>query len=697
MTIISDNKIAYIDLTDKSISLKPISPELRKKFIGGPGINTKILFDSEAMYHDALSEKNVLIFGVGMTVGTGLLAANRCTITAKSPLTDIFGDANVGGDFMLNMRSVGVDHLVFTGKSETPVYVYINKEGVIEIRDASDIWGTCTNIATDILTERHGKDCEVACIGPAGENLVRFASVIISKTHAAGRTGMGCVMGSKKLKAVVVERAKLKLKFHDSKKIASIRKRWLKVSSSSMLSKNTHIEGSLFLVERYNKLGHLPVRNCQTGSDPKAENLYTKNFKFEYVTKKVACVACPIACGKRFEIKEGKYKGVSGERIEYGSATSVGPAVGIFDWPSVLHLKLLSDYYGLDTIEMGGVLALILEACERGILKKEDVDGRELHFGNADDAEYLIHKLVRREGIGNCMAEGVYRASKAINAEKYALCVKKSSTGTHSKQRLAWSLGYITSTRGGDHLKNFPFSMLFGGYFSDLLAKYIFNVDAKKEITKPEKKGRVVWWHENYKYTIDSLGLCLFAIHALPNLGHGYYDDFADVLNAMYDLGLKDIDVFYAADRIYQLQNAFNILCGMSIHDYKWPERIKDENIEDKYIEETTIKVRDNPGMLPEYFRFRGLTSEGKPTVSRFTELGLGEYIEKACAVKCDEVESISQLLQEVKLNVKFSFSDRIKVHIMSKIFCKLIELKDKKEKKEYMKSRNHQFKEENA
>ncbi|MEN3003280.1 aldehyde ferredoxin oxidoreductase N-terminal domain-containing protein [Dehalobacterium formicoaceticum] len=202
---LKDNAILTIDLTSSKSSKVEITRSQRKNFVGGVGINTQILYESDAMYHDALSEKNVLIFGVGPAVGTGLLAGNRCTVTARSPITDMYGDSNVGGDLTVKMRSVGVDHLVFTGKAEKPVYVVINPEGEVSILDASDLWGMWTDRVTDLLMERHGKHAEVACIGPAGENLVRYASVVMSKCHVAGRTGMGCVMGPKNLKAVVIE------------------------------------------------------------------------------------------------------------------------------------------------------------------------------------------------------------------------------------------------------------------------------------------------------------------------------------------------------------------------------------------------------------------------------------------------------------------------------------------------------------
>lgn len=676
---VKDNDIAYIDLTTGTIKTQEISKELRKQFIGGPGINSKILLDSDAADYDSLSEKNLLIFGVGPGVGTGLPASNRCTITAKSPITDSYGDSNVGGEFNIRLRVLGIDHLVFSGKAEKPVYILITRESKIEIRDASLLWGLNTEKVTEILTEQHGKSSEIACIGPAGENLVRFASVIMSKCHVAGRTGMGCVMGSKNLKAIVVEKKIGKPQVHNPEKIKEIRDSWVKKSQSSVILRSGKIQGTLMLVKRYHKQKALPIKNFQTSDDEKVKNLYAENFLYRHETKRKACIYCPVGCAREYEIKDGKYKGEKGDRLDYGAVAGIGPYNGIFDWPSILHLKTLSDSLGFDAIEGGSTIGFILECQQRGIITKEDTNGKVFEFGNADDVEQLMYMVSMREGIGDIAAEGAYRAGQILNAEKYTFCIKKSSAGLHANSHLAKSLSYLTATRGGDHLKSYVFTSVFGGFFSEVVAKHIFNTKAEKNFSKTEKKGRIVYWHENYKYVLDALGLCLFLISALPSAGVAYFDEFAEVLNAICDMDLTDKDMFYAGERIYQLQNAFNVKCGLKLEDYCWPERKKEVGVDDEFLKDTTIMVRDESGMLPEYFKFRGLTEKGNPTVQRFTELGMSEYLDKVGAEVTKDTVAISELLKEISLSAKLTSRESFINKHMSALICKIMVKKDEK------------------
>ncbi len=683
MDRVKDNRIAYINLSDKTVVQEEISPELRRDYLGGSGINTKILYDSDAMYHDALSEKNVLIFGAGPSVGTGLVAGNRCTITAKSPITDIFGDSNIGGNFNVRMRAVGIDHLVFTGKSDEPVYIHICANGEIRFLEAKDLWGKHIHEVTDILVARHGKRCEVACIGTAGENLVRYACVMMSKTHAAGRMGMGCVMGSKKLKAIVIEHNTARPPVYDEEKYSKIKKIWMKNCKNSLTTAFGRIYGTLFLVEANDKARKLPIRNYQTSYDERAKNVYPTPFIVDHETKKVPCYACPVGCAKAFEVREGKYKGEKGERLEFGIVAGLGTCVGIFDWPSVIHLKLLADNIGVDTIEVGAAISFIMECQQRGIITKEDTGGREFKFGDTDDVEYLMNMLAIREGIGDLIAEGPYRAAKMLNAEEYAFCINKSSTGPQASNHLTRSLEHVTSTRGGDHLRCFPFTMQNGGYDA---AKQIFKIkDAKSILGKPEKKGRVVWWHENYKYLIDSLGVCLFAVQGLPGMGVAYFQDYADILNAMFNLKLTDVDALKISERIYQLQNSFNVNCGLNIEDYKFPVRKKDSDIDERYIKATTVENLDDSGMLPDYFQYRGITRDGRPTVKRFVELGLENYIQRANAADMDGVREIEDLLKEVNITVKFNIKDKIVSNFKSKLVGKLMQKKLAKDSKEYL------------
>ena len=686
--MMKDNIILYVNLSTQKITQEPILPDTRRKYIGASGINTKILFDSEAMYHDALSEKNLLIFGVGPAVGTGLVASNRCTVTAKSPLTDFFGDSSVGGNFPVKMRAIGIDHLVFTGKADKPVYVYVNEDGRVQILDATDLWGAPTGKVTELLVERHAGKCEVACIGPAGENLVRFASIIMSKCHVAGRMGMGCVMGSKHLKAVVIESKKYNPPVHDEDKLRGIKSAWAKTLHSSVISRLGGIEGTLLLIKKYEKDRRIPIRNFQSNNDEKVKYIYPEQLLYQYQTKRKACNSCSVACCREYEITHGKYKGEKIDRIHYAAVVSLGPCVGVFDWPSILHLKTLTDDLGMDVIEVGGVISFILECQQRGILTTEGTDGKRLQFGNADDVEFLMHLIANRKGIGDLVAEGAYRAAKKLNAEQYVFCIKKSIAGLHANSNLAWSLSYLTSSRGPDHLKGYVFTS-FGGFFWELVSKHIFKMKTEKAFALPENKGRIVWWHENYKYIIDALGLCIFAMHALPSAGNGLFRDFADIMNTLYNLELTGEDVFYAGERTYQMQNAFNINCGLELNDYQWPKRLKEANVDDRLIEETTINVRDHSGMLPEYFKYRGLTSDGKPTVKRFIELGLLECIEKAKAVNYEDVKTCEDMLQTVDLNVKLTTGEKMKYFLISSLSCWLLELKEKRDKKKYFRGKN--------
>ncbi|SET43278.1 aldehyde ferredoxin oxidoreductase family protein [[Clostridium] polysaccharolyticum] len=686
MRKVRDDDIMWVDLTSGKIRREEVSCELREKFIGGEGINTKLLYDSGAMYHDPMSDENTFIVGIGPSVGTGLMAGNRCSITGKSPLTGIYGDSSTGGNFVLNMRALHIQHIVVMGKAQKPSYLFIDKDGVAKILDAGDSWGMKSVEVVDYFETIHGKRIEVLSIGPAGERQVRFASVIVSRWHAAGRMGMGCIMGNKNLKAIVIETKRpLGIAYHDEENLRKLNKKWFKLAGKSMLTKNESIDGSLFLMERYNKAKCLPIKNCQLGYEKRAEKVYSAPFNLKYVDKKIACYACTARCGRVFEIKDGVYKGEKGRRIDYGAAVSLGPALDIYEWDKIIHLKLIVDELGFDAMEVGGMLAMIMECSERGLIDDKFTNGRKFHYSNMEDIEYLLNCIVDVEdSFGRILAGGTERAAKILGIEKYSYCVKKSSTGTHSKDRLAWSLGYVTSTRGGDHLKNFPFTMLFGGYFADQVAKYIFNVNPKEEIAKPEKKGRVVWWHENYKYAMDSMGFCLFAMHSLPNLGAGYFDEYADILNYIYGTELKDTDIFFASERIYQLQNMINVISGQTIEDYKWPVRNPDENISKEYLEMTTIKSLNNPGMLPEYFKFRGLTADGKPTKQRFKELGLIEEMEALENMPEEGGNTMSQSLEHVAINAKFKFWDKEKAIFMSMLLVHLLGRMEKKRIKEY-------------
>lgn len=506
--------------------------------------------------------------------------------------------------------------------------------------------------------------------------------------------GTGCVMGSKMLKAIVVEHKPMQEDFYDKEEFETIKKSWLAGSRRSSISHMGTRYGTLFLLEANNRSGGLPVRNFKMGRDKEAEKIYPTVFNHEYKVKREACYACPIGCSKKYEVKEGKYKGLTGSRIEFGAA-SIGPMTGVFDWPGILHMKLLCDKYGIDTIEAGAVIALAMEGCERGLLKKRDLFGREIQFGSVEDVEFIMDLIINRKGIGDALAEGVYEAGKRLNLEKYAFCINRSSTGLQNNSRLVRSLGYITSTRGGDHLKSFAFTMQNGGYY---IAKHIFHIkNAKKELDKPVNIGRILWWHENYKIIVDAIGVCLFAIQGLPSLGIGMFDDYAKLMHSMYGIDMTPEDVFEAAERIYQIENVFNVACGLNIDNYIWPHREKEDDIDEKFLKGTVLtrEERDQPGMLPEYFRYRGLNEVGKPTRKRLKELDIYEF----CKDYMDFIENdydaagMQEMMDTVALTIHYKWKDNIHVKISCMMMDGLFALKDKMQIKQLEKQKKEKQK----
>jgi len=678
---ISNQKIAHVDLSSSNVKFEEIDNEMRKNYIGGGGINTKILYDSDAMYHDPLSDKNVLVFGAGCLVGTGAMSCNRMVVSAKSPLTDMYGDSNVGGSFPIRMRSVGIDHLVISGRASELVYLLLKADGTIEICPAEGLRGKHTNETVDILVERHGDKCEVACIGMAGENMVLYASVIISKIHAAGRMGMGCVMGSKNLKAIVIEYNEKKFVAHRPEEFNNVRFKWVSQSKKAMHTKLGQVYGSLFLMEINMKNKQLPVKNAMQGTAEDEESILPDMFKVKHQTKKITCHSCPVACSKSYGIKEGRFKGEKGSRMEYGAAV-IGPYLGIYEWDKIIHLKLLCDYIGVDTIEMASSVGLVLEGFEKGLID-EGLVGRKVSFGDIDDIEYLVRKMAQRDGIGSHIANGAYRAGNSLGCADYAFCINKSSTALCTNKRLVRSLGYITSTRGGDHLKSFAFSMQNGGYY---IARHLFKIkNVKKQLDTTDKVGRVLWWHENHKNVVDAIGLCLFAMQGLTYMGCAFFDDFAEIIGSQYGFYCNEVDILKASERIYQLQNSFNVNCGLSLGDYKWPIRKKEDGLDERYIAGSVIKSRDEPGMLPEYFAYRGLEM-GIPSYEKFSELEMSEYFERAQCVHSKTAKSFDDILKEVKITVRFKLKDRIYVNLSSKLMGKLIQKKSEKTQKKIKK-----------
>lgn len=645
----SPNKILNVDLTTSEISESYVPIDLSENYVGGAGINTKLLFDQVGPNTDELGEENVLIFGAGVLVGTGFLAGARMTITSKSPITGIFGDSNVGGKFGARMRSVGYDHIVVRGKATKPVYLLLTPDSEPKICTASDLWGQDTEKTYAVLRERHGTDSDIACIGPAGENLVRFASIMVSRFRAAGRTGMGCVMGSKGLKAIVVK-GPYGVNIASKSDFKRMRSEYLDLIKKSPVAAAFSKYGTLQLVDSNNSKGWLPFRNGQQFQSDEADRISADLFNDKFQTGRSACYACPIACSKKYRVAEGKFKGTEGTKIDYGSIVTLGPNLGIMDYPAILDLHHVANTLGLDTMEAGMSISVIMEAFQRGELNHADTNNLTLEWGNHDVVKQLLFDIAYRRGLGDTLAEGVRRAGNSLGIERLTACVKGLSCGPQAKNRNDWALGYAVSTRGGDHLKGFPFSTMYGAISTQFARRLYKNAAATRPKT-PESSGRVIWWHENYKVLVDSVGICLYAASALAIMGKPLHDELATLHSYITGIPMTGSALWSAAERIVQLQKAFNVKHGITRKDDRLPVRLPEHDIKKEVIDNFTVDL-DHSGMLDEYYQYRGYSRGGLPTFQRLRQVGLESVVQELGGHIADEsVCDLDELYQQMSIN----------------------------------------------
>jgi aldehyde:ferredoxin oxidoreductase len=609
-------KILRVNLSSGKIWEEEVSEELKKGYVGGAGINAKLLYDALKDNPDAdpLGPENAVIFGPGLLAGTSFPCTSRMTITAKSPVTGIFGDSNGGGFFPARLKQAGYDHVFITGKAEEPVVLFIEKGKKPEILDASDLWGLDTYETDEAIQKKYGS-CEAARIGPAGENLVRYANVFTStkRTGVHGKTGMGCVMGSKKLKAVIVKaEGKIPLVNEEkAKKLAKFyREKWMGNATYGLRE-----YGSFSLIPQNSM--HTRINNQQVHITPEQLDAYdVEKLVQNYKTGQKSCYQCPIACTQMLEVKEGTYKGEKADKIEFGHYTNMGPLIGIFDYPQLFHISNIANRMGFDCITFGWIVSMMMECFQRGIITKDDTWGMELNWGDVDLVEDLIKKISYRDGIGNLLADSMPMILDKLppEAREYGFHIKGLSFSYNCEQAVAMSLASSVATRGADHLKGHPFAAMIG--LEDML-KEIFGDDLPEgtlDGTSPVGKGRVVWWSENYKTLLDSMGVCFIPVVSVDVFGDPIilFKELGEIYEAV--TGRNPENLFEACERIYQLEKSFNALLGITRKDdiRTGTRRGKKDPI-------------DHPGMLDEYYWYRGCSEDGVPTRKRLIEVGLSD------------------------------------------------------------------------
>jgi aldehyde:ferredoxin oxidoreductase len=621
-------KIAYIDLSTREIKTAPIPVELRKLYLGGRGLDMYLLYNHLQPGIDPLGPDNVLTVSAGLLVGTLASASARTHIGAKSPLTGFIGSSNMGGFFAPELRFAGFDHLVIKGKADGPVYLWIH-DGEIEIRDGSDLWGEDIPTTQELIREELG-DPEITalCIGIAGENLVRYANVMTGMKNAAGRTGMGAVMGSKNLKAIAV-RGTMDLKIRFPEEALEYNAKLLEHIGSTKFAQIMQKWGTMFIYGNTNTVGLVRNRNFQlnqqVGGDIECEHIE------KYSVGTEGCYGCIIHCRHKYLIKDGPYAGTYGEGPEYTSQGAFGMEVGCNNFETVLVGNHLVNKYGIDTLEIGSMIAWAMELYEKGILTDEDTDGLKLEWGNDEAVLEMVRRIAERQGLGDILAEGPLRAAERIGQDsiEYLIHVKGMSN-LHSDERPTPSLalGIATASRGSDHLRSRPAIDLY--HLPEGLLRKIYggpkpyDGPLSSDYTTYEGKPRMVQWQEMMYEAIDCAGVCKYhTIFLSPNLIA--FDELSKLIYLNTGLEFTPEEIWDIADRAYTVERLFNIREGLTRDDDWLVDRYFDEPtpiglpvVRGKYIDREKFKQ-----MIDEYYDMHGWDQQGVPRPETLKSLGL--------------------------------------------------------------------------
>lgn len=614
-----DRKIAYVNLSDGSYEIKKIPREWRSQFLGGRGLNMVLLSKSYASISDPFSSNNPLIFGAGLL--TGILGfGSRMNITSRSPESGHLGDSNMGGDFGAEMVKAGLSHLVITGKSKKPVSLFI-RDGRIDFCDARKLKGLDT-IETQrrIRAQRRDPKVQVACIGPAGENLVRFSAIRSGVKSAAGRTGMGAVMGSKNLKAVAV-RGSLDIGIS---KPDDYRNYYLRTLSGLMKTKWVQAlgkQGTPVLFRYSNALGFLSVRNNQRVTIGDQGPLLEAEALEPYSTGMVACFGCPVHCRHRFSMEDGKHKGTRGEGPEYASIGSLGTKLGHVDLENIIYATQLCNLYGLDTISTGSYLAWVMELYQRGIID-ERTTKIPLNWGDGEMIVELLEQIARRRGFGDILAEGSFaRNIFGEESRPYLLEVKDFPIEmTDERLPKSFALGMATSTRGACHMRSRPSIDAVG--LPEAVLEKMYGGPVSERLSSYAGKARMVWWHELMNAVSDSLGICRFqSVFSSP---HGLgYPHFSRLIDLATGLHLTPAEIKRAGERIYTLERQMLTGEGLTRSEDTLPERYFEEPIPEGPSKGEVVSREEFSRMLDEYYRLHGWDEEGIPSKRTLKKLGL--------------------------------------------------------------------------
>jgi len=633
-------KIAYIDLTTGDIQTEPIPLEARKKFLGGRGLDAYLLYNHTKKGCDPLGPDNTLIISGGILTATCASATARTHVMAKSPLTGLLGSANMGGFFAPELAWAGFHHLVIKGKAKHPVYLYVHN-GNIEIRDARGIWGQSATDSQWAIREDLGDQEVKSCVcGPAGENLVRFANVMTGIKNSGGRTGMGCVMGSKNLKAVAA-RGTMDIKIARPAEALEYNKRFIDQIVSAKVNQTQGVLGTPFIWGATNSWGGVRSRNfqynqCEYADDIEPERIDEICEETMGPYHMTGCFGCQVHCRAQYKIPDGPYAGRYDEGPEY---TSQGAFGGETDTPratTVLTGNHLVNQFGMDNLETGSLISWAMELYELGIITAKETDGLDLRFGNDEAVIEMIERICYRKGwLADALADGGIAASKKIGKNSFDYLIQvKGMSNLHSDERATpgLALNIATASRGSDHLRSRPAIDLY--HLPETVLRKIYSNPVpydgplSSEHTEYVGKPWQVFWQENCYMGVDCLGICkyhtTFLGATLPN-----FEDWSKVLYYNTGLQMTPEEIWQVARRCNMLERLFNLREGLTRNDLE-----KGDMLNHRYFDEPCRRgAIDVVGrkidkekfirMVDELYEHKGLDKDGVPKPETLKELGL--------------------------------------------------------------------------
>ena len=597
-----------IDLTTQEVRFDALDEAILRRFIGGIGLGTYLLYKYCPPHTEPLGPDNPLIFVCSPLVGSRLTTSSKFAVVTKSPLTGFIGDSLSSSFLAVELKKTGCDALIITGKSPSPTLLSI-EDGHVEFLDGSDLLGMSTSETEKAVKERLGSRTRVACIGPAGENFVGYASISNDGGRQAGRTGPGTVMGSKSLKAIAVRGTDSAPVFN--RDILNDIGKDLTRRSLGPATEKYRTLGTVANVAVFNRLGTLPTRNFKESTFEDAEEISGEQFHESHFVKSAHCANCTIGCEKILVTTDGGPQ--SSGRMEYESAFALGPLVGVSDPNAVIRASKFCDEAGMDTISAGATIAWAMECFEKGIFTLDDTGGVELRFGDPDALMTCLHLIAERRGFGDLLAAGTRRAADVVGqgSADWAMHVKGlEMPGYEPRSLKTMALGLAVSTRGACHNRS-------SAYEADFSSK----VD---RLSLDDRRGRITMEGEDFSSVLDSLIWCKFLRKAFDD----FYGESAAIYEHITGWDMSPQELKQAGERINNLKKQFNIREGWTRNDDTLPPRILEEKLPTGVVEGVGLTKEDLDEAITGYYRARGWTEDGMIPDEKLRDLDLLDIVQ---------------------------------------------------------------------